>query len=237
MAVKNQVPTGQMERELRAAYLRWLTTLDADMTAAEARKAVGVFEATSRGIITKLGGQAASLGALAGFPVPKVLELSPVAGVVYDEMKQAAVKASIIAGLNSTDAARQMFNAGLDSSFKRLNRLARTETVSAYWKNTWDSVAEMDELVLIWGSEIGPKTCDYCLERDGLVVEDDSIRDHPQGRCTLKPTLRSKVDYKGTLNADGSITQDPAWGAKRKSTKDPKAGNRGQSISNTDDFE
>jgi len=228
------VPTNRMERELRALYLRWLAGMPSDPD--EIKAYITLFERQSRALIARLGGQVASLGALTGFPVPKVLELSPVVGKVYDEMKQAAIKSSIIAGLNSKDAARQMLNVGLDSSYKRLERLARTETVSAYWSNTWDSVAEFDEIVLLWGSEISERTCDYCIERDGLVVEDPSIRDHPNGRCTLIPTLRSKVEYKGTLNPDGSITQDPEWTGARSKTRAPTAGERNQSISSTDDY-
>lgn len=204
------VPTGRLERELRALYLRWLFGLSRNQGDLETYLAK--FEADSRALIKRLGGRTAALGALADFPAPKTLELSPVAGVVYDQMKQAAISASITSGLQATDAARQMMRAGLDKSFRRLNRLARTETVSAYWKNTWDSVSDLPTIVLVWGAESSKRTCDYCLQRDGLVVEDPNIRDHPNGRCTLIPTPRSRVAYKGTLQADGSITFDDKWG-------------------------
>lgn len=212
------VPTGRMERELRKLYLQWLAGMpsnEADLPAY-----INIFQAKSTGLIARLGGQVASLGALGDFPVPKLLELSPVAGVVYDQMKQAAIQAGIAAGLNSRDIARQILNAGLGKSYRRLERLARTETVSAYWKNQWDSTADLPLIVMVWGSESSKRTCDYCLSRDGLVVEDKNIRDHPNGRCTLIPTLRSLVNYKGTLQPDGSITQDPRWG---KSVARPKA--------------
>jgi hypothetical protein len=219
-----QVPTNQMERELRKLYLRWLVGVPSHPNTAEY---LGVFEAQSRKLITKLGGQAASLGAYADFPVPKTLELSPRAGVVYDEMRQAAISASITAGLNSKDAARAMLNAGLDKGYRKLERLARTETVSAYWKNQWDSTADLPLIVMLWGSEESKRTCDYCLSRDGLVVEDGNIRDHPNGRCTLIPTLRTRVNYKGTLQPDGSVTMDPKWsdqkvkGAKAQASAGP----------------
>lgn len=202
------VPTGKMERELRALYLRWLAGLSPDDNLTTK---IDAFAASSQALISKLGGQAARLGALGDFPAPKLLELSPHVGTVYNAMHQAAIQAGMLTGLQSTDVARQMFNAGMDKSFRRLNRLARTETVSAYWKNSWDSVAELPLLVMVWGSESGPRTCDYCLSRDGLVVEDPNIRDHPNGRCTLIPTLRSQVKYKGTLQPDGSVDMDPRW--------------------------
>jgi hypothetical protein len=213
-----------MERELRKAYLRWLGGLS---TQTDVPAYIRQFQRTSTTLIQRLGGQAASLGALAGFPVPKTLELSPFLGKVYDDMQQAAISASITAGLNSRDAARQMLNAGLGKSYRKLERLARTETVSAYWKNQWDSTADLPLLVMVWGSEESKRTCDYCLSREGLVVEDSAIRDHPNGRCTLIPTLRSRVAYKGTLQPDGSITMDPRWadlkvkGAKAKASAGP----------------
>jgi hypothetical protein len=208
------VPTGQLERELRKRYLRWLSGLRREEELGNLSAYIDLFQRDSEWIIKKFGGQAASLGALADFPVPKTLELSPRAGVVYDEMKQAAIRASITAGLQSTDAARAMLRAGLDVSFRKLNRLARTETVSAYWKNSWDSIADLPTIVMVWGSEESKRTCEYCLSRDGLVVEDPNIRDHPNGRCTLIPTPRSQVKYKGTLQPDGSIDFDPRWTGK-----------------------
>ena len=203
------VPTGTLERELRALYLKWLAGVPTHQSDMEAY--IRLFQAQSTALIARLGGRTAALGALADFPVPKLLELSPVADVVYDEMQQAAVRAGIVAGLSATDTARQILVHGLGKSFNRLNRLARTETVSAYWKNQWDSTADLPLIVMVWGAESGKRTCEYCLSRDGLVVEDSQIRDHPNGRCTLIPTLRSRVAYKGTLQSDGSVTMDPRW--------------------------
>lgn len=229
------VPTNDLERQLRKLYLQWLAGVPDHE--ADIQDYIGQFEADSRALISKLGGQAASLGALAGFPVPTTLELSQRADVIYDQMKQAAIKASIAAGLNATDAARQILNAGIGKSFNELNRLARTETVSAYWSNQWNSVAGLtgdgdDDLVMVWSSEESPVTCEYCDARDGMVVDDPDIRDHPNGRCTLIPTLRSEVDYIGSLLADGSIYMDPAWTGRAARTEDasPK-----DNISNVDE--
>ena len=219
------VPTGRMESQLRAEYLRWLAALPAHQD--DLADYVSVFESRSRALIKRMGGQVASLGALADFPVPKLLELSPVADVVYDQMRQAAIQASIQAGMNATETARVMLRAGMDKSFNRLNRLARTETVSAYWKNSWDSVADLPDIVMVWSPEHGKRTCEWCLSREGLVVEDKNVRDHPQGRCTLIPTLRSRLKYKGTLEPDGSITMDPRYtqqsvaGARAKQSTEP----------------
>lgn len=203
------VPTGRMERELRQLFLRWLAGVPSqqDLTAY-----VLLFEKQSRELIARLGGHAASLGALGDFPAPRYLELSPVAGVVYNQMEQAVIQAGLMAGLSSVDTARQMLMTGLGKGFNRLSRLARTETTNAYWRNTWDSVQDLPGIVLLWSSETSKRTCDWCRERDGLVVDDPNIRDHPNGRCTLVAKTRRLVDYRGTLRADGSIYMDPAWG-------------------------
>ena len=180
------IPTGKMERELRKLYLRWLGGLS---KAKNTDAYINQFQAQSQALIERLGGQTASLGALADFPVPKALDLSPHVGTIYSDMKQAAIASSITAGLNAKDAARAMFNAGMDKSYHRLERLARTETVSAYWKNAWGSISDLP----------------------ALVMASSDLRDHPNGRCTPIPTLRSEVVYRGSISRDGQIYHDPDW--------------------------
>jgi hypothetical protein len=221
------IPTGQMERELRALYLRWLRGLTYETEDITGK--VDIFERQSTELIERMGGRVAMLGALGDFPAPRLLDLSPHKGTIYSDMKQTAIRAGILAGMSSTDVARQMFNAGMDKSFNRLNRLARTETTSAYWKNAWDSINELPALVMVWGSEDGPRTCAWCRERDGLVLTSPEIRDHPNGRCTPIPMLRSQVKYRGSVDRDGSIFNDPAWAVQPKkivSVDDVIGGNR-----------
>lgn len=213
-----------MERELRKLYLQWISGLTVDSKNISGK--IESFRKRSETIISKMGGQTASLGALAGFPVPKYLELSPYAGKVYDQMQQAAIQAGIMTGISSKEAARAMFRAGMDKSYRRLERLARTETTNAYWKNAFDSVADLPALVMVWGSEDGPRTCDWCRERDGLVMDSPNLRDHPNGRCTPIPTLRSQVKYRGSIDGNGRIYQDPTWGKAtpaKSATSQPEA--------------
>lgn len=204
------IPTGDMEKELRKLYLRWLMGLSPDTDNLAGK--ISTFQAQSEALITKMGGRVAALGALGDFPAPKLLELSPYAGKIYDGMQQAAIQAGVAAGMNSVDVARAMFRNGMDKSFNQLKRLARTETTNAYWKNAFDSVADLPALVMVWGSEDGPKTCAWCRERDGLVMDSPSLRDHPNGRCTPIPTLRSRVQYRGSIDANGRIYVDDSWG-------------------------
>lgn len=206
------IPTGELERRLRALYLRFIQGLQEDDP--QIAQKLDEFQQQSQALIEKMGGRVAFMGALGDFPAPKLLELSPVAGVVYDEMKQAAIAAGISIGNGSKETARSMFRAGMDKSYRRLERLARTETTNAYWKNAFDSVADLPQIVMLWGSEDGPRTCPWCRERDGLVIDSSGLRDHPNGRCTPIPTLRSMVEYKGSVRSDGTIYRDPKWGAK-----------------------
>lgn len=203
------IPTGQMERELRALYLRWLSGVSLDSKNVAGK--IDTFQRQSEALISKMGGRVAALGALGDFPAPKLLELSPYAGKVYEQMQQAAIQAGISIGISSKETARAMFNAGMDKSYRRLERLARTETTNAYWKNAFDSVADLPNIVMLWGSEDGPRTCAWCRERDGLVMDSASLRDHPNGRCTPIPTLRSMVNYRGSISPDGRIYHDDRW--------------------------
>lgn len=204
------VPTDRMEDELRAYYVLWaeriaeLTTGDRD----DLMFRFEVFKDHSQEIIKKRGGKAARAGVAADFPAPKELELSTHTDTVYDELALAVIRAGLYTGVNARETATALFRAELDPKFSNLERLARTETVSAYWKNQWDEAEDLD-LIMVWSPEHGSRTCDVCLGRDGLVVKSKTIRDHPNGRCTLLPTLPQDLDYKGTLLSDGSVTYDP----------------------------
>lgn len=196
-----------MEKQLRASYLQWVSTLPRSRNLL---KSIERFHIKSLKIINDLGGAASSLGALAGFPAPTQLDLDPVAGYIYNEMQTAAIQAGISIGLNAKLQARAMLQAGMDKSYRKLERLARTEVVRAYWKNAFDSIAGLDDLVMVWGAEDGPRTCEWCKERDGMVITSE-VKDHPNGRCTPIPMLRTRVHYKGSVLPDGTIFMDPEW--------------------------
>lgn len=205
------VPTGRMEREMRKYYLSWVKELPSHTKSPEELDSyVAEFKDRMTSLIEEMGGDIARLGVSEDFPAPKRLDLSLHAGTVYSEIDKAAIQAGISIGLNARDTALAIMRTSVNKEYYKVERLARTETVSAYWKNQWDEVEGLD-LVMVWSPENGPRTCDECLRKDGLVVADKSIRDHPNGRCTLLPMLPNKVKYKGTLRADGSVTHDKNW--------------------------
>ena len=187
------VPTGSMESKLRAYYLEWIADLP---NQPDIQRYLQEFRQRSLNIINTSGGKISRMGARAGFPAPKMLDLSLVAGHIYDEMQVTAIKAGIASGVGANTIAGAMFKAGMGKSFRDLVRLARTETTSAYWKNQWDSVAGMG-LVMVWEPENGARTCSSCLAKAGLIVDSPAVRDHPNGRCTLIPSLPEEVGIRG----------------------------------------
>lgn len=205
------VPTGRLEREMRKFYLSWVEDLpEHTSTPEELEQYVATFKEDMTNLIESLGGEISRMGIDADFPAPKMLDLRLHEGTVYREIDKAVIRAGISIGLNARDTAVALMKTSVGREYYKVERLARTETVNAYWKNQWAEAKGLD-LVMLWSAERGPRTCEECLSKDGLVVADESIRDHPNGRCTLLPMLPDKVKYKGTLQADGSVTHDKNW--------------------------
>lgn len=178
------VPTGKMERELRAYYLQWVKGLDAHSN--DLPGYIAQFGRRANQLINQHGGNVARLAMDAGFPAPKPLPLSFNPEHAIAEMQQAAIAAGIAVGQGAKAQASAMLKAGMDSAYYRLERRARTETVSAYWANQWKQVEGLG-MEMQWSSEGGARTCAFCKAKDGLVVTDPTLRDHPNGRCTLQP--------------------------------------------------
>ena len=200
------VPTDLMERKLREHYLNFIAGLGKSPKFDASMKR---FIKEQVNIIESLGGKAAMAGVSNGFPAPKRLDLAPWPGKIYKSLEKTAIAAQIATGLNARDSAKAMLAAGVDTSYHRLERLARTETVHAYWQNQRAEAADLG-LVLLWSAEDGKRTCKWCLERDGMVA-DPGASDHPNGRCTLAPTHPKMVKYIGSVDKDGNIYQNKDW--------------------------
>ena len=200
------VPTDLMERKLREHYLNFIAGLGKSPKFDASMKR---FIKEQVNIIESLGGKAAMAGVSNGFPAPKRLDLAPWPGKIYKSLEKTAIAAQIATGLNARDSAKAMLAAGVDTSYHRLERLARTETVHAYWQNQRAEAADLG-LVLLWSAEDGKRTCKWCLERDGMVA-DPGANDHPNGRCTLAPTHPKFVKYIGSVDKDGNIYQNKDW--------------------------
>lgn len=213
------VPTGKLEAQLRKLYLQWVSGLPDHEDDIE--NYIEKFRQESTALIAQLGGDAARQGALAGFPAPREIPLDPNSvAKIFTGAQQAAVRSGIATGLNAKLVARSMFKAGMGQSYHQLERLARTETVRAYWNNAWDSIDGLD-LVMVWSAEDGPRTCPYCKAKDGLVVQERTIQDHPSGRCTLLPTLPGRVKNRVPISRQ---YQSASWDGSVPSVVDQQLG-------------
>lgn len=188
------VSTARLERELRALYLRWVRSLPGS---ADPAASLHGFLKQAWGTILRYGGVTAFGGTSAGFPEPTDMPLDAVWGHVVDAFKEAVLRGGWAVGMHSKEIARRLRDAGIDQAYHKLERFARTETVRAHWQRQWADAEGLDDIVMVWGAERGPRTCPWCLAKDGLVVQDKTIRDHPNGRCTLVPILRDKVPLRG----------------------------------------
>ena len=157
--------------------------------------ALSEFMRESELLVRTMGGDIARRGVSSGFPAPRLLDLGEHPDRIYSDAERAIIRAGIATGLNANETARAMYHAGLDDAYWKMKRLARTETVSAYWKNQWSEATSLG-LEMVWSAERGARTCYYCLSKEGMIVEDPSLRDHPNGRCTLIPRLPQKNLWK-----------------------------------------
>lgn len=188
------VPTARLERKLRAQYLRWVKSLPASR---DPYASLQEFLRAAQALIQRAGGEVAFEGTEAGFPAPQDIPLDSSWAHVVDAFKEAVLRGGWTAGIHSREIARSLRDAGIDQVYHKLERFARTETVRAHWQRQWADAEGLDDIVMVWGSENSGRTCAWCKAKDGLVVKDKSIRDHPNGRCTLVPTLKDQVPLRG----------------------------------------
>jgi len=182
------VPTDTVEEALRAAYLRWIAREDFSPASAQA------FADEAARIIQRLGPEAAMagvrMGEALGMPAPYPIELDVSTAEFTTAVEKAVIKAGLAAGVAPSDVALGLLRADIDRAFYEVIRTARTEIVRAYWQEQWEmidasGVGSMFELV--WSCSPGGRTCRTCVSHDGEVVTDPTVRDHPNGRCTLVP--------------------------------------------------
>lgn len=178
------VPTGKMEQELKRLYLLWVREIPTDPTKLKSHIARFLKQVDS--VVAKHGGEAVRTGHKLGFPDPRKVDYSEKLSDVKSDFTNAIIRAGMHLGQNAGTiaSALDMANVG-DTAFYKLQRTARTEVVKAYWENQWRAAEGLD-LVLVWSAENGSRTCYQCLARDGLVVKHKNVRDHPNGRCTLR---------------------------------------------------
>lgn len=109
---------------------------------------------------------------------------------------QAAIDALIqglMLGKSPRETAREM-RAALGGELWRSLRIARTETLRAYREATRLSYKANSDIVKgwVWHSALDQRTCAACWAMHGTEhTNDESLDDHPNGRCAMLPMTRS----------------------------------------------
>lgn len=177
-----QIRTSKMERTLTGVYRRWLASCDngtptrADIQ--RLRTELDAFFATD-------GAYLANLNKQLQFPRTLDRQLVQQTDRILTRFEEKAIQGGILAGLHPTVTAASMSHY-TDEALYSLRRLVRTETVRALWQDQRRAVEDMPGMALMWVCE-PRRACPTCKARDGLIVENPNIYDHPNGRCTLAP--------------------------------------------------
>lgn len=185
------VPTSDMETELRKLYMRFTSSIDENT--ADITDRVQAFNREAASIIKQHAEDVRPEGFPAPSPITVSIDMSTVTGV----LENALTSAGIAAGMNAREIARAMRGAGIAKTWTSLETLARTEVVQAYWRKSWESAGQYvrdGSMQMVWSAEQGPRTCPFCLAKNGMVVKDPTVVDHPRGRCTLIPRLTHTMD-------------------------------------------
>lgn len=177
-----QIKTSKLERTLVGVYRRWLAACDNETPTRSdihrLRTELDAFFATD-------GAYLANLNAQLQFPQTINRSLVQQTDRILTSFEEKAIQGGILAGLHPTVTAQAMSHYTNEALYS-LRRLVRTETVKAMWQDQRQAVADMPGMALMWVCE-PRRACPTCKARDGLIVENPNIYDHPNGRCTLAP--------------------------------------------------
>lgn len=179
-----QIKTSKVERTLVSVYRRWLAACDnGTPTRADIhrlRTELDAFFATD-------GAYLANLNKQLQFPRTIDRQLIQQADRILTRFEEKAIQGGILAGLHPTVTAQAMSHYTNEALYS-LRRLVRTETVRAMWQDQRQAVEGLPGMGLMWVCE-PRRACPTCKARDGLIVENPNIYDHPNGRCTLAPVF------------------------------------------------
>ncbi len=122
-----------------------------------------------------------------------------------------AVRETLIAGLATGENPRAIarrVKGEFDGNLARALRVARTETLRAYRTAALQSYRANDNVVKgwIWLSARSERTCAACWAMHGTLHSlDETLDDHPNGRCVAAPWVRSWAEM-----GLGGLPEEPA---------------------------
>lgn len=180
----NRIRTSKVERTLVGVYRRWLAACDSDTPTRtdiqRLRTELDRFFATDGAYLGNLNKQVQ-------FPCTVDRQLTQSVDRILTRFEGKAIQGGILAGLHPTVTAQSMSHYTTET-LTSLKRLVRTETVRAMWQDQRQAIQDIPGMALMWVCE-PTRACPTCKARDGLIVENPNIYDHPNGRCTLAPVF------------------------------------------------
>lgn len=180
----NQIKTSKLERTLTSVYRRWLAACDSETPTRtdiqRLRAELDAFFATDGAYLDNLNKQLQ-------FPRTVDRQLIQQTDRILTRFEEKSIQGGILAGIHPTVTAQSMSHY-TDETLISLKRLVRTETVRAMWQDQRQAIQDTPGMGLAWVCE-PRRACPQCKARDGLIVENPNIYDHPNGRCTLAPVL------------------------------------------------
>lgn len=178
------IKTSKLERTLTGVYRRWLATCG---NQTPTRADIQRLRTELDKFFSSDGAYLANLNKQLQFPRTVDRQLVQQTDRILTRFEEKAIQGGILAGLHPTVTAASMSHY-TDEALYSLKRLVRTETVRALWQDQRRAVEDMPGMALMWVCE-PRRACPTCKARDGLIVENPNIYDHPNGRCTLAPVF------------------------------------------------
>lgn len=114
---------------------------------------------------------------------------------------QTELASSFLLGEGPVDMARRV-SGPMGGNRARAMVVSRTETVRAYRYATHEGYRANPDVVQgwIWSADLGPNTCAACIEMNGTEhPADETLYDHPNGRCAPIPNTVSNEELSRTL--------------------------------------
>jgi len=144
-----------------------------------------------------------------GSPLRTLLVGSYGAGAdgMFNELINATAK-----GQNPRVTARNMVRQGLSQSLDRMLLTARTEQLRVFRESSRQQYINSGVVTQYRRlATKSPRTCLGCLLSDGELYElEDSLREHPGGRCTLIPVVKGFPPVKWETGQDWLLNQSTA---------------------------
>lgn len=144
--------------------------------------------------------------------------LRPMAPAAYDVVRRELIR-GVSVGSNPRVTARRMVDraqGGFNGGLTRALVISRTETLDAHRAAAEHAQREQAEVLTgwIWLCHLSLRTCPSCLVKSGTLhpMEEPGPYDHPNGRCSRMPKVKSWADLGFDVEEPADVVPDArAW--------------------------